>query len=72
MLQANPGSRITTAALAQVGVSEAALYRHFPSKAKMLEGLIEYTEQTLFSRINKSCKNKAKPANAVTTSSCCS
>ncbi|MGB0996940.1 MAG: nucleoid occlusion factor SlmA [Pseudomonadales bacterium] len=54
MLQANPGSRITTAALAQeVGVSEAALYRHFPSKAKMLEGLIEYAEKTLFSRINQ-------------------
>mgnify|MGYP001186771329 CR=1 FL=1 len=54
MLQANPGGRITTAALAQqVGVSEAALYRHFPSKAKMLEGLIEYAEQTLFTRINQ-------------------
>ena len=54
MLQANPGSRITTAALAQqVGVSEAALYRHFPSKAKMLDGLIEYAERTLFNRINQ-------------------
>jgi len=41
MLETRPGSRITTAALAaEVGVSEAALYRHFPSKAKMLEGLI--------------------------------
>tara|TARA_B100001057_G_scaffold391461_1_gene399652 strand:+ start:1818 stop:2411 length:594 start_codon:yes stop_codon:yes gene_type:complete len=54
MLQANPGSRVTTAALAQqVGVSEAALYRHFPSKAKMLDGLIEYAERTLFNRINQ-------------------
>ena len=54
MLQSNPGGRITTAALAkQVGVSEAALYRHFPSKGKMLEGLIEYAEQTLFSRISQ-------------------
>ena len=36
MLEANPGNRITTAGLArQVGVSEAALYRHFPSKSKM-------------------------------------
>ena len=54
MLQSNPGGRVTTAALAkQVGVSEAALYRHFPSKGKMLEGLIEYAEQTLFSRISQ-------------------
>lgn len=54
MLEANPGSRITTAALArQVGVSEAALYRHFPSKAKMLEGLIEFIEESLFSRISR-------------------
>jgi TetR/AcrR family transcriptional regulator len=53
MLQENPGSRITTASLArEVGVSEAALYRHFPSKAKMIEGLIAFAEDTLFSRIN--------------------
>ena len=53
MLETRPGSRITTAALAeQVGVSEAALYRHFPSKAKMLEALIEFTEDSLFTRIN--------------------
>lgn len=53
MLEASPGNRITTAGLAkQVGVSEAALYRHFPSKSKMFEGLIEFIEDTLFSRIN--------------------
>ena len=53
MLEANPGDRITTARLAkQVGVSEAALYRHFPSKSKMFEGLIEFIEETLFSRVN--------------------
>ncbi|WP_191602013.1 nucleoid occlusion factor SlmA [Marinomonas algicola] len=53
MLESSPGARITTAALAkQVGVSEAALYRHFPSKAKMFEGLIEFIEETIFSRIN--------------------
>jgi TetR/AcrR family transcriptional regulator len=53
MLEASPGERITTAGLAkQVGVSEAALYRHFPSKAKMFEGLIEFIESTLFSRIS--------------------
>ncbi len=53
MLENNPGERITTAGLArQVGVSEAALYRHFPSKSKMFEGLIEFIEETLFTRIN--------------------
>jgi len=54
MLEASPGGRITTAALAgEVGVSEAALYRHFPSKAKMFEGLLEFVEETLFSRISQ-------------------
>ena len=53
MLEASPGERITTAALArEVGVSEAALYRHFPSKSKMFEGLIEFIEETIFSRIS--------------------
>lgn len=53
MLETNPGARITTAALAsEVGVSEAALYRHFPSKSKMFEGLIEFIEDTIFTRIN--------------------
>ena len=52
MLETSPGARITTAALAkEVGVSEAALYRHFPSKSKMFEGLIEFIEETLFTRI---------------------
>ena len=50
-----PGSeRITTAALAaRLEVSEAALYRHFASKAQMFEGLIEFIEQTVFSLINQ-------------------
>ncbi|MDH5300929.1 MAG: nucleoid occlusion factor SlmA [Gammaproteobacteria bacterium] len=53
-LETNPGTRITTASLAKaVGISEAALYRHFPSKAKMFEGLIEFTEDTVFSLINR-------------------
>ena len=53
MLQTSPGKKITTSALAQeVGVSEAALYRHFPSKAKMFEGLINFIEDSLFTRIN--------------------
>ena len=54
MLEAAPGQRITTAALAkEVGVSEAALYRHFPSKARMFEGLIKFIEETLFARITR-------------------
>lgn len=53
MLETSPGQRITTAKLAsEVGVSEAALYRHFPSKARMFEGLIEFIEESLLSRIN--------------------
>ncbi len=52
MLESRPGARITTAALAaELGVSEAALYRHFPSKAKMIDGLIEFAEETIFSRV---------------------
>ena len=53
MLEVSPGERITTARLAkEVGVSEAALYRHFPSKSKMFEGLIEFIEETIFTRVN--------------------
>lgn len=54
ILEQSPGERITTAGLAKhVGVSEAALYRHFPSKAKMFEALIEFIENTIFPRINQ-------------------
>ena len=54
ILEQSPGGRITTAGLAKhVGVSEAALYRHFPSKAKMFEALIEFIENTIFSRITQ-------------------
>ncbi len=53
MLEKNKGGRITTASLAaEVGVSEAALYRHFPSKARMFESLIEFVEESIFTRIN--------------------
>jgi TetR/AcrR family transcriptional regulator len=53
MLEQTPGGRITTAGLAkQVGVSEAALYRHFPSKARMFDDLIAFIEETIFSRVN--------------------
>ncbi|KAE8176826.1 MULTISPECIES: nucleoid occlusion factor SlmA [Photobacterium] len=55
MLESNQGSqRITTKMLAaNVGVSEAALYRHFPSKARMFEGLIEFIEDSIITRINR-------------------
>lgn len=53
-LEKSPGERITTAVLARAsGVSEAALYRHFASKARMLEGLIEFAEESVFARINQ-------------------
>ncbi len=59
MLERGAGEKITTAKLAaEVGVSEAALYRHFPSKARMFEGLIEFIEETLFTRINKIIKEE--------------
>lgn len=65
MLEANPGGKITTAKLArEVGLSEAALYRHFPSKAKMLEGLIEFIEETIFPRIAAIARQaQSQPAN---------
>ncbi|WP_321968631.1 nucleoid occlusion factor SlmA [Paraburkholderia tropica] len=54
MLEAPRGEKITTAALAaKLGVSEAALYRHFASKAQMYEGLIDFIEQTLFALVNQ-------------------
>lgn len=54
MLEEDSGKRITTAALArQVGVSEAALYRHFPSKARMFEGLIDFIEESIFVRVTR-------------------
>jgi len=58
-LEMNPGERITTAGLARaVGVSEAALYRHFPSKAKMFEGLIEFIEESIFGLITRILKEE--------------
>ena len=54
MLEQPRGEKITTAALAaRLKLSEAALYRHFASKAQMFEGLIEFIEQTVFGLINK-------------------
>jgi len=54
MLQQPKGEKITTAALAaRIDVSEAALYRHFASKAQMFEGLIEFIESSIFGVANK-------------------
>jgi TetR/AcrR family transcriptional regulator len=54
MLEKPGAERVTTAALAaQLQVSEAALYRHFASKAQMFEGLIDFIEQTVFTLINQ-------------------
>jgi TetR/AcrR family transcriptional regulator len=54
MLEHPAGERVTTAALAaRLEVSEAALYRHFASKAQMFEGLIEFIEQSVFALINQ-------------------
>lgn len=54
MLEQPGAERITTAALAaRLDVSEAALYRHFASKAQMFEGLIEFIEQTVFLLVNQ-------------------
>jgi len=54
MLEQPKGEKVTTAALAaRLDLSEAALYRHFASKAQMFEGLIDFIEQTVFGLINK-------------------
>ena len=66
MLEQPGGERITTAALAaRLEVSEAALYRHFASKAQMFEGLIEFIEQSVFTLINQIAEREpAGPAQA--------
>ena len=63
MLQEPKPEKITTAALAsRVGVSEAALYRHFASKAQIYEGLIEFIEQTLLGLIGRIVADTRSPA----------
>jgi TetR/AcrR family transcriptional regulator len=66
MLEQPGAERITTAALAaRLDVSEAALYRHFASKAQMFEGLIEFIEQSVFTLINQIAEREAAgPAQA--------
>jgi TetR/AcrR family transcriptional regulator len=66
MLEDPKGERITTALLAaRLEVSEAALYRHFASKAEMFEGLIEFIEQTVFTLVNKIQAEEADPMKQV-------
>ncbi len=62
MLEQPGVDRITTAALAaRIEVSEAALYRHFASKAQMFEGLIEFIEQSVFSLVNQIVERETNP-----------
>lgn len=62
MLQEPGGDRVTTAALAgRLEVSEAALYRHFASKAQMFEGLIGFIEQSVFGLINQIVAQEPDP-----------
>jgi len=63
MLEQPGADRITTAALAgQLDVSEAALYRHFASKAQMFEGLIEFIEQSVFTLVNQIAERETDAA----------
>jgi TetR/AcrR family transcriptional regulator len=63
MLEQPGAERITTAALAaQLEVSEAALYRHFASKAQMFEGLIEFIETSVFTLINQVVEREPLPS----------
>jgi TetR/AcrR family transcriptional regulator len=62
MLEQPGAERVTTAALAaRLDVSEAALYRHFASKAQMFEGLIEFIEQSVFGLINQLGERESDP-----------
>jgi len=63
MLEQPGAERVTTAALAaKLSVSEAALYRHFASKAQMFEGLIEFIESSVFTLINQIVEREATGA----------
>ena len=62
MLQEPGAERITTAALAaRLEVSEAALYRHFASKAQMFEGLLDFIEESVFTLVNRIVAGPASP-----------
>jgi TetR/AcrR family transcriptional regulator len=63
MLEQPGGERVTTSALAaRIGVSEAALYRHFASKAQMFEGLIEFVEQSCMGLIRQVTGHRPRSA----------
>jgi TetR/AcrR family transcriptional regulator len=63
MLEQPGAERVTTAALAaRLEVSEAALYRHFASKAQMFEGLIEFIESSVFTLVNQVTEREPAPA----------
>ena len=63
MLEQPGAERVTTAALAaKLDVSEAALYRHFASKAQMFEGLIEFIEQSVFTLVNQIAEREIDPS----------
>lgn len=63
MLEQPGAERITTSALAaRLEVSEAALYRHFASKAQMFEGLIDFVEQSVFTLVNQIAEREPDPA----------
>jgi TetR/AcrR family transcriptional regulator len=66
MLEQPGAERVTTAALAaKLDVSEAALYRHFASKAQMFEGLIEFIEETVFGLVNQITEREQQPAQRI-------
>ena len=72
MLQAPKSEKITTAALAaRLDVSEAALYRHFASKAQMYEGLIGFVEETVFGRSTRSARESGSNRPTPSPPCCC-
>lgn len=65
-LETSPGEKMTTAGLAgALGISEAALYRHFASKAQMYEGLLGFAEESIFERINRIFDEESAPPERV-------
>ena len=68
MLEQPGAERVTTSSLAaRLGVSEAALYRHFASKAQMFEGLIEFIEQSIFGLVNQLAERERAASGAANT-----
>ncbi len=62
LLEEIQGKHVTIAVLAkEIGISEAALYRHFSGKEQMFEGLIEFIEETIFTRVNRILSESSEP-----------